>query len=125
MFFDDAKIEKMYGKDDWDSIFKQEPNLGDMCKTIDTKIDENFYETIKNNAYEKMNDFTRTGAYQITSNFNVQDGLVEPSFSEGLIKDALRGNFELMKTFSLFGLEELGLNNGFITKDEMDKLLAI
>lgn len=124
MFFDDAKIEKMYGKDDWDSIFKKEPNLGDMCKAIDTKNGENFYETIKNNAYKKMNDFTHTGAYQISSNFNVTDGLVEPSFSEKLIKDALRGNFELMKTFSLFSLVILGFNNGFIAKDEMDKLLS-
>lgn len=124
MFFDGAKIEKMYGKDDWDSIFKKELNLGDMCKAIDTKIGKNFYETIKNNAYKKMNDFTHTGACQIVSNFNVTDGLIEPSFGEELIKDALRGNFELMKTFSLFSLEILGLNDGHITEDEMDNLLS-
>lgn len=124
MFFDDAKIEKMYGKDDWDSIFKKEPNLGDMCKAIDTEIGENFYETIKNNAYKKMNDFTHIGAYQISSNFNVADGLVEPNFREEFIQDALKGNFELMKTFSLFSLEILGFDNGFIAKDEMDKLLS-
>lgn len=127
MFFDNAKIEKMYGKDDWDNIFRNDRKrieLGQMCEEIDCIIEDNFHTNIKNNAYKKMNDFTHTGAYQISSNFNVTDGLVEPSFSESLIKDALRGNFELMKTFSLFSFEILGFNNGFITKDEMDKLLS-
>ncbi len=125
IFFDGAKIEKMYGKDDWDSIFKKEPHLVDMCKAIDTKIGEIFYETIKNNAYKKMNDFTHTGTYQIASNFNVTDGLLEANFNEELIKNALEGNFELMKTYSLFSLEIFGFKNKFITKNEMDKLLSI
>ena len=124
MFFDDIKIEKMYGKDDWDSIFKREPNLGDMCIQIDAQIGEKFYEEIKNNAYKKMNDFTHTGAYQTASNFNVTDGIIEPSFDEELIKDTIKSNFELMKTFSLFTLEILGFKKGFITQDEMDELLS-
>ena len=123
MFFDDIKIEKMYGKDDWDSIFKREPNLGDMCIQIDAQIGEKFYEEIKNNAYKKMNDFTHTGAYQTASNFNVTDGIIEPSFDEELIKDTIKSNFELMKTFSLFTLEILGFKKGFITQDEINKLL--
>ncbi len=124
MFFDDVKIEKMYGKDDWDSIFKRNPNLGDMCILIDAKIGEKFHEKIKDNAYKKMNDYTHTGAYQIASNFNVTSGLIEPNFSEDLIKDTLKSNLELMKTFSLFTLEKLGLHNGFISQNEMDKLLS-
>lgn len=124
MFFDTAKIEKMYTKNDWDNIFKKEPNLGDMCSLIDAQIGKIFYEEIKNNAYKKMNDFTHTGAYEIASNFNVTDGLVELNFDKELIKDVLKSNFELMKTFSLFTLEILGFKNDFITQDEMDKLLS-
>jgi hypothetical protein len=71
-----------------------------------------------------MNNFTHTGAYQIASNFNVTDGIIEPNFDEELIKDVLKSNFELMKTFSLFTLEILELKNGFIVQDEMDKLLS-
>lgn len=123
MFFDDAKIEKLYEKDNWDSIFKKEPSLGDMCNEIDLKIQGTFHSDIKNNAYKKMNDFTHTGAYQISSNFNAEDGLVEPSFGADLIEDALNGNFEIMKTFSLFTLEILGFNKGDIEKRDMDKLL--
>ncbi len=123
MFFEDAKIEKIYEKNNWDSIFNKEPNLGEMCEGIDCILESSFHTTIKNNAYKLMNDFTHSGAYQISSNFNVEDGLVEHSFEEELIKDTLKGNFELMKTFSLFSLEILGLNNGFIKKDEMDKLV--
>jgi len=71
-----------------------------------------------------MNDFTHTGAYQIASNFNVTDGIIEPSFDEELIKDTIKSNFELMKTFSLFTLEILGFKKGFITQDEMDEFLS-
>jgi len=127
MFFDNDKIEKMYKKDNWDSIFSNDGKrieLGQMCEEIDCIIENNFYTTIKNNAYKKMNDFTHTGAYQIASHFNVVDGLIEASFSEELIKDALEGNFELMKTFSLFSLEILDFHNGFVAKNEMDILLS-
>lgn len=124
MFFEEAKIDTMYQKDNWESIFKKEPNLGDMCKEIDKKIGEEFYEDIKKTAYNKMNDFTHTGAYQIASNFNIEDGLVEPSYNETLIKDTLKSNCKLMHTFALFSLERLGLNKGFISKDEMDEILA-
>ena len=70
-----------------------------------------------------MNNFTHTGAYQTASNFNVTDGIIEPSFDEELIKDTIKSNFELMKTFSLFTLEILGFKKGFITQDEINKLL--
>ena len=127
MFFDDAKIKTMYSKDNWDNIFKDSGTkieLGKMCEEIDCILEDNFHTTIKNNAYKKMNDFTHTGAYQIASNFNVTDGIIEPSFDEELIKDTIKSNFELMKTFSLFTLEILELKNGFIVQDEMDKLLS-
>jgi len=124
MFFEEARIEKMYGKNDWDSIFKKEPNIGAMCELIDCIIENNFHTKIKNNAYKKMNDFTHTGAYQITSNFNVQDGLIEPSFDKDFIIDTLKGNFELMKIFSLFSLEMLGFQKGILKKDQMDTILS-
>ena len=124
MFFEDTKIDKMYGKDDWDSIFKKEPKIGEMCEKIDCITENNFYMKIQKNAYKKMNDFTHTGAYQITSNFNVQDGLIEPSFNDELITDTLKGNFELMKTFALFSLEILGFKKGLLTKDDMDIIFA-
>jgi hypothetical protein len=127
MFFEDAKINKMYGKKDWDSIFRNDGKkieLGQMCIEIDCIHEDSFHTTIKNNAYKKMNDFTHTGAYQIASNFNVVDGLIEPNFDKNLIKNTLEDNFKLMKTFSLFSLEILGLNNGYITKYEMDKLFS-
>lgn len=123
MFFEDDKIDEMYEKDNWDSIFKSSPNLGKMCQQIDAKIGENFYETIKNNAYKLMNDFTHTGAYQISSNFNEQNIQIESSFYMPFIGETLNSNFAVMKTFAIFSLEILGLKQEFLTEKEMNELL--
>ncbi|MCD8543328.1 MAG: DUF5677 domain-containing protein [Sulfurospirillum cavolei] len=115
---DDTDISKMYASQDWDKFFGK---FGDMCQALDNHYGGNFFVQTKNTAYKMMNDYTHTGANQIARNFNEATGQVEADFSEDLICDTLKSNFEVFKTFVILFLE-VGLHQGNITKEELEEI---
>jgi len=116
--FDDTAISKMYASKDWGKIFGY---FGDMCQTLDTYYSEDFFVKTKDLAWDMMNDYTHTGVNQIAHNFNEAQSKIEADFSEALICDTLKSNFEVFKTFVILFLE-VGLDQGNITKEELEEI---
>lgn len=94
-----------------------------MAKAIDKEFDVTFYTDIKQKDYKIMNDYTHTGANQIARNFSELEPIIDSNFSSELILDTLKSSNNLLKTAIVVFLENIGLHNGFISKNEMDASL--
>lgn len=113
---DNLKINTIYSANNWNNHF---PTIGEMATAIDEELETDFYTNVKQNAYKIMNDYTHSGANQIARNFSETDASIESNFSNELILDTLKGNRILLKTAIVVFLESIGLQNDFITQEEM------
>lgn len=119
-FMDDTKIKTIYTASNWNNHF---PNIATMAKKLDEVHDIEFYTDIKQKAYKMMNDYTHTGPNQIARNFSQVEATVDSNFDDELILATLEGNNTLLKTTIVIFLAGIGLENGFISKEEMDAYL--
>ena len=92
-----------------------------MCKKLDSIYEDDFFEDIRSRVYGAMCDYTHIGANQIARNFNKQNTTIEANFSDGIILDAMISCNTLLKLFAIVYFEEVGLKQGEITGDEIQK----
>lgn len=90
------KIDKLYDGDD-NKIF---PNMTTMVTKIDELHDLDYFTSRKNAAWGMMNDYTHTGANQISRNFNDDTGEIAPNFSDEEVSASLTICNELITTFT-------------------------
>ena len=108
---------RMYNKQKWDNVFSRKLPVLDMCNVLDEKYLEDgnkYFQKIKENAYTAMNDYTHTGANQISRNFD-EDGKLISNFSESMINDSLEDIYFLTKVFSQEYLKNIALKQEIIT----------
>jgi len=114
----DMQIKKMHKANNWDKYF---PTMTIMVKDIDDfyDLEARFFSDIKNKSYKMMNDYTHTGATQISRNFGESNLYIESDFDDKLILDVLQSNRMLLVTCSIVFIEGIGFKNGFISEDEI------
>ncbi len=127
IWFSDEEITKMYSANNYDKFFnaRDKVNMAIMCEKLDEFYEINFYKQIKDKTYKNMNDYTHTGANQIARNFNNDEGIIEPSFSEDLILNTLVGVNTLIQTFVMIYFEQIGLKQNEINREEIEIFMKI
>lgn len=122
LIFDDVKISSMYRSDNWDTDDFFRSKLSVMCEELDTHLNKDILKDIKDRVYERMCDYTHTGATQIARNFNEENELIEPNFDDELIIDTLEGSNMLFEMISKYYLN-IGVEQSIIHEDEAITLL--